>query len=198
MNSRKVIKKGIKIVFRLLVLPLYLLFRLLILFGNKDGIFQSFSQFISLFPGKFGIYVRAAFYHLACPNTSENISIGFLTIFSHQDTTIHEGVYIGPQCNIGMCTIGKKALIGSNVNILSGNKQHNFDNIDIRIQDQGGKYQKINIGENCWLGNCSVVMQGIADGCVIAAGSVVTKEINEEDSVLAGNPAKFIRSRNSD
>ena len=33
----------------------------------------------------------------------------------------------------------------------------------------------------------------IPNGCIIGVGSVVTKSIKEENSVLAGNPAKIVR-----
>lgn len=93
----------------LLMLPLYLLHRALAaLSGQRDASFQGFSQLVSLIPGKTGVYLRAAFYRLACSGTSDEISIGFLTVLSHWDTTIGRGVYIGPQCNIGKCAIGRK------------------------------------------------------------------------------------------
>lgn len=194
MNLKKAAKKFIKIVFRVIVLPLYLLFRLFAFLGNKDGVFQSFSQLFSLIPGKIGIYIRAAFYHMACPNTSDNISIGFLTILSHQNTTIHDGVYIGPQCNIGKCSIEKNTLLGSSVHILSGNKQHDFSDLNSPIQEQGGQYQKIHIGDDCWIGNGSIVMSHIPSKVIVAAGSVITKTPKTGD-IIAGNPSKIIRNR---
>ena len=52
----------------------------------------------------------------------------------------------------------------------------------------------ITVGKNCWLGGSVIVLPGvkIGDGCVIGAGSVVTKDI-PNDSVAVGNPAKVIR-----
>ena len=192
---KNIIKFLIKKIFILLALPCFLLFLLLNLFSKGESTFQSFSQLLSLIPGKIGIYLRAAFYHLACPDTSDNISIGFLTIFSHRDTVIEKGVYIGPQCNIGKCRIGADTMLGSGAHILSGNKQHNFEDIDTPMQQQGGQYQRVSIGRDCWLGNCAVVMADVADHSIIAAASVVTKAITETHSIYAGNPAKFIKSR---
>ncbi|UQG60433.1 acyltransferase [Marinobacter sp. M3C] len=155
---------------------------------------MSFSQGISLIPGKFGVYLRAAFYRLACPATSDEISVGFLTILSHRDTTIGRGVYIGPQSNIGKCTIGENTLIGSGVHILSGSRQHDFKDIKKPIQDQGGIFEKIRIGADCWLGNTSVVMANLEDHSILAAGSVLTKPSAKGD-VLVGNPAKCVNNR---
>jgi acetyltransferase-like isoleucine patch superfamily enzyme len=156
---------------------------------------MSFSQAISLIPGKIGIYIRAAFYRLACTDTSDEISVGFLTIFSHADTTIEKGVYIGPQCNIGMCTIGENTLLGSGVHILSGNKQHNFDDTEQSIQNQGGNFKKIRIGEDCWLGNASIALTDLPAHCILAAGSVYVKSVSETHSILAGNPARTLKAR---
>lgn len=195
MNIRHGIKRTVKTGFLIVVAPLYVLYRMLSLFGNKDGTFQSFSQLISLIPGKAGIYIRAAFYRLACPNTSDEISVGFLTIFSHRNTTIRHGVYIGPQCNIGMCEVGENTLVGSGVHILSGKNQHSFEDTTRPIRDQGGKFHKIEIGKDCWLGNNSVVMQPLADHTIIAAGSTVTKAIDREWQVVAGNPAVSVKQR---
>jgi acetyltransferase-like isoleucine patch superfamily enzyme len=54
--------------------------------------------------------------------------------------------------------------------------------------------QKVVIGPSCWLGFKSIVMKGVrlGDGCVVAAGSVVTKNF-EPFSVIGGNPASFIK-----
>jgi acetyltransferase-like isoleucine patch superfamily enzyme len=53
----------------------------------------------------------------------------------------------------------------------------------------------IAIGEDCWIGANSIVLKGIkiGDRSVIAAGSVVTTDI-DDDCVVAGNPARIIRS----
>lgn len=192
---RYMFKRTIKNVFLLLTLPLYALYLLLCLIGNQDGTFQSFSQALSLIPGKVGIYFRAAFYRLACSETSDDILVGFLTVFSHRDTSIHKGVYIGPQCNIGKCTIGENTLLGSGVHILSGKQQHQFDDPKLPIKEQGGVFEKIKIGSDCWIGNNSVVMCIIADHSIVAAGAIVTKDLTQEGTVVAGNPAVAISQR---
>lgn len=189
------LKQTVKLLFLLLVLPLLLLMELSALLRGKDPAFQAMSQFLSLIPGITGVYIRAAFYRLACPNTSDQISVGFLTVFSHRNTTIEAGVYIGPQCNIGKCIIGSDTMLGSGVHILSGNKQHNFDDIDTPMQQQGGAYQQVRIGKDCWLGNCAIVMADIADHSIVAAASVVTKAIAIPHSICAGHPAKVLKSR---
>jgi acetyltransferase-like isoleucine patch superfamily enzyme len=54
----------------------------------------------------------------------------------------------------------------------------------------------VKIGNHCWLGQRAMVMKGvtICDNVVIAAGAVVTKEI-EQGTLAAGVPAKTIFSK---
>lgn len=197
MTARHTVKFLFKKLFWVVALPLYGLYRILSVVGSRDGTFQAFSQLISLIPGKVGVYTRAAFYHLACPDTSDDISVGFMTVLSHADTTLSKGVYIGPQCNIGQCSIGRDTLIGSGVHILSGNQQHDFSQLDRPIKEQGGHFEKIRIEEDCWIGNGSIVMANVSAHSVIAAGSVAPKAIPPY-SIAAGNPARILRRRDDE
>ena len=194
MQARQTIKRLIKLLFLALAFPLYALYRLFALIDPSEATFQAFSQFVSLIPGRTGVFLRAAFYSLVFTDTSDETSIGFMTVFSHADTTLERGVYIGAQCNIGKCSIGEGTLLGSGVHILSGSRQHNFSDTDTPIQEQGGVFEKIRIGRDCWLGNTCVVMAELGDQSIVAAGSVVIKPVAEGD-IVAGNPAKKIRSR---
>lgn len=58
-----------------------------------------------------------------------------------------------------------------------------------------GMYLHTHIGRNCFIGGESIILPGITigDNCVIAAGAVVTKDV-EPRSIVAGNPGKVIRS----
>lgn len=183
-----------KLFFLGLALPLYALYRLLLIIDSSETTFQAFSQFVSLIPGKTGVYLRAAFYSLVFPDTADDTCIGFMTVFSHADTTLATGVYIGAQCNIGKCSIGEGTLLGSGVHILSGSRQHDFSDPDLPIQEQGGVFEKIRVGKDCWLGNSSVVMAELGDQSIVAAGSVVIKPVAAGD-IVGGNPANKIRSR---
>lgn len=58
-----------------------------------------------------------------------------------------------------------------------------------------GLYLHTRVGENCFIGGNSLILPGveIGDNCVVGAGSVVTKSVPPR-SVVAGNPAKVLRS----
>ena len=178
----------------ILIAPTLILYWLLRIFFKPDPLFAGFSQFLSLLPGKTGNYLRAGFYRYTMTLCSKDVVISFQVLFAQQDTEIDSGVYIGPNCNIGSCTLGKNTLLGSAVHIISGKKQHNFDDPGKFIKDQGGAFEKISIGEDCWIGNGAIILGNIGNKCVVGAGSVVIDDIPAY-SIVAGNPAKIIKSR---
>jgi acetyltransferase-like isoleucine patch superfamily enzyme len=113
------------------------------------------------------------------------------------------GISIGHRTGIGAraflagqggITIGNDVITGPNIQVFSEN--HNFNDLSISIKEQGVTKQATNIGNNCWVGGGVSILAGvtIGDGCVIAAGSVVTKSF-PANSVIAGVPAKIIKSR---
>ncbi len=187
------LKKIVSILCVVALLPLLLSFFILKLLIS-DNCFAAFSQFLSLLPGKVGSYLRVAFYRCTMTQCQPNTVIQFGSLFSQMDTEIEQGVYIGAQCNIGKSRIGKNTLIASGVNIMSGKNQHNFVDLNMPIQQQGGCFIKISIGEDCWIGNGALIMANIGDKCIVGAGSVVTEDI-PDFSVVVGNPAKVIKSR---
>ncbi len=176
------------------MLPLYLIYLILRIFIEKDSVFHGFSQLFSLFPGIPGNYMRKEFYRMTLKHCDSECAICFGTVISHTDSEIGKGVYIGPNCNLGTVKLEDNVTLGSNVHILSGKRQHNFSDITIPVQDQRGIYEKVSIGSDTWIGNSSVIMANIGKKCIIGAGSVVTKEI-EDYSIAAGNPARVIRKR---
>ena len=187
------IKKIVNLLSFIVISPLFLVYFALKITLNINC-FSGFSQFMSLFPGKVGSYLRVAFYRATMTKCEFNSVIHFGTLFSQEDTEISDGVYIGAQCNIGKSRIGKNTLIASGVHIMSGKNQHNFDDLETPIQQQGGVFEKITIGEDCWIGNGSLIMANIGNQCIVGAGSVVTKDV-PDFAIVVGNPATVVRYR---
>lgn len=192
---KNIIKQLIYTLAVLVMLPLTLIYFVLNYLLKSDSLFSSFSQLLSLLPGKLSCYLRAGFYRFSMQYCHPNARISFLALFSHRDTEIHSDVYIGPQCNIGKCKIESGVLLGSGVHIMSGKGQHNFSDLNTPIKDQGGSFEKVTIGENSWVGNGALIMANVGKRCVVAAGSVVINDI-EDFTIVAGNPAKVIKKIN--
>ena len=193
---RSIAKNFANFTFILLVMPIFILYKTIRLFTKSEKTFHGFSQFVSLFPGTFGEYIRKSFYYLTLKECSLNCCISFGVIITDSDSEIHSGVYIGTYCTLGKISIGKDTLLGSNVDVINGAKQHYIQRIDIPIREQGGEFPKVYIGEDCWIGNGSLIMENIEDKCVIGAKSVVTKPI-EAYSIAMGHPAKIVKKRSN-
>lgn len=113
-----------------------------------------------------------------------------------KDIRIDEYAYIGPGCTIGRGVhIGKYTMLANNVMIVGGD--HNFKSPELPIIFSGREgIKNTRIGNDCWIGAGSIIMAGITigDGAIVAAGSVVTKDV-PECAIYGGNPAKLIKKR---
>ena len=51
------------------------------------------------------------------------------------------------------------------------------------------------IGNKCWIGEAVRIQKRaiIPDNTIVGAGSIVTKKFTEENTIIAGNPAKIIK-----
>jgi acetyltransferase-like isoleucine patch superfamily enzyme len=96
----------------------------------------------------------------------------------------------------GGLTIGNNVRIAAHTTVIPAN--HNFDALDRPIRMQGSTATGISIGNDVWIGANCVILDGtkIADGCVIAAGSVVRGE-TQPYGIYAGVPARLKKFRGS-
>lgn len=129
--------------------------------------------------------------------------------FIHPYSNIGFNVKIGKGTRInGKCfisnetTIGNYCAIAHNFRVRHRNHSINYPNIQDYIQDRCGFTSlnvfkgKIKVGDGSWIGDNVTFLpgSGVGKGCVVGAGSVVTKEF-DDFSVIAGNPAILIRTR---
>jgi acetyltransferase-like isoleucine patch superfamily enzyme len=108
------------------------------------------------------------------------------------------GMKIGENCNIVTniaTTEGYLVSIGNNVTLSAGVVLITHDNsISKVLPNTTDLFGRINIGNNCFIGNRAMILYGVtlADNIIVAAGSVVTKSFTENGIIIGGNPAKKI------
>jgi acetyltransferase-like isoleucine patch superfamily enzyme len=95
----------------------------------------------------------------------------------------------------GGVEIGDRTLVGYNTMIFSAN--HRIPAGRGRIFDSGHDRKKVTIQHDVWIGAGCMIMPGvtIGEGAVVAAGSVVTKDV-APFTLVGGVPARVIRERN--
>jgi len=133
---------------------------------------------------------------------------GELLVFAHGGEIV-----IGDECYVGEDTriwsgksivIGNRVLISHGVNIFDG-QTHSLSakarNKHFRTIISSGHPTEINLGElpviiedDAWISCMSIILRGvhIGRGAVVAAGSVVTKDVPAW-SIVAGNPARILK-----
>lgn len=113
--------------------------------------------------------------------------------------TIGENTYIGELNNIrvagGFIKIGNNCMISQHVTIVSSNHGTKKDNLLVR-QSWSQENNFVIIEDDVWVGANSVILPGIVihKGAIIAAGSIVTRDVPEY-AIVAGNPARIIKYR---
>jgi acetyltransferase-like isoleucine patch superfamily enzyme len=109
-----------------------------------------------------------------------------------KDTRIGRNVFINQNCTIydlGGVMIGDDVMIGPNVSIITSG--HPLDPVSRRSVTIG---KPIVVERNVWIAAGATILGGVTIGenSVVAAGSVVTRDV-PRDSLVAGNPAQVIR-----
>jgi len=124
---------------------------------------------------------------------------------------IYPGVWITPGRNLtveddvdlakdvlitttGGVFIGKKTLVGYRTQILSSN--HTIPPVGEAFPISGDSHKPIYIANDVWIGANCIITAGVKidEGAVIAAGSIVTKDV-PKNAIVGGVPAKLIRYR---
>ena len=134
-----------------------------------------------------------------------NVNIGPYTIIEATGviSNLGLGCSIGNNSGLGAFSfvgaaggvrIGNDVIMGQRVSFHSEN--HNFDQLDLPIREQGISRQGIAVDDNCWIGANVVFLDGahVGSGSVVAAGAVV-RGVFPSNAIIAGVPAKLVRLR---
>ena len=128
--------------------------------------------------------------HRIFPTMGDGSRVGTpLTAVRPHMVNIGKNVVVMPGCLMmaaGGITIDDGAMIAANVQLISNN--HDL------YERQVITCKPVHIGKNAWIGAGATILPGITigDNAVVGAASVVTKDV-APDTIVAGNPARFIK-----
>jgi acetyltransferase-like isoleucine patch superfamily enzyme len=100
----------------------------------------------------------------------------------------------GIVCNEGSAVIlGPRCMVSYNVEIRNTDSHSIFD---AATGERINSAADVIVGEHVWLGAHSLICKGvsIARDVVVGQGSVVTKSIERPNCIVAGNPARVVRT----
>jgi acetyltransferase-like isoleucine patch superfamily enzyme len=157
-----------------------------------------YEQIFSRVPFTPGIWLRRFFLRCVGADIGDACIVGTrVHIVAPQQLCLRERTSISPgailDCRGGLF-IGASSMVGIQAILLTSS--HCFERTDVPMRDQGMRYAPVRIGEDVWIGARAVILSGvtIGRGSIIAAGAVVTKDI-EPFGIVAGVPAQVLRSR---
>lgn len=160
-----------------------------------DGISRAYNKLL-LMPS-----LRCSF-----ASCGENVTLGRRSEISGAGNIyIGHDVYLGPGATLlttrAKIRIGNYVMSGPNLTVVTGD--HRTDIVDRPMMELTDKDklpdndQDVVIGNDVWMGSGVTILKGvhISDHCVIAAGAVVTKDVEPEFSIWGGVPARCLGSR---
>jgi len=112
-------------------------------------------------------------------------------------------IKLGHRSQLGHCCridndveIGNDVMMGPDVVMMTNS--HETSRLDVPMIAQGPSPRKaIHVGNDVWIGTRVIILPGVSigDGAIVAAGSVVTRDV-PAFAVVAGVPARLIKYRN--
>jgi acetyltransferase-like isoleucine patch superfamily enzyme len=174
---------------------------LLLPFMDKKVLFSYYSFVTNLsyfFLDVFPPFLRNFIFRCIFQKVGNNVFIDYGCYFRYPSKMIiGNNVSINRKCGFYGSLLGGNYTIKIGENVAIGPEVTFFgaghDQSDLMLSDIGGN---IIIEDNVWIGGKSILLHGITigQGSIVAAGSVVTKDV-EPYSIIAGIPAKMIKRR---
>lgn len=136
-------------------------------------------------------------------SVGKNLNFHYGVIFHGTNKTIFgNDIDIGNGSILSMggveCMIGNNVMMGADVKLIT--IEHGYKDKAIPMQLQKSTYAPIVIENDVWLGDGVKVISGskplkISKGIIVSAGSIVTKNLDIENGIYVGSPARFLKSR---
>ena len=147
------------------------------------------------FVGEVARRVRASMGKLILDSCGQRVNIEKGASFSNRISLgDRSGIGLNAQLN-GAMEIGNDVMMGPDVVVYTLN--HSTERTDIPMSRQGFTEEKeVIIEDDVWIGARVIILPGVrvSQGSIIAAGSVVTKDVPPY-TIVGGAPAKVIKSR---
>lgn len=150
---------------------------------------------------------------LKCMALSSNCNFGIYNTFYEnviiRNSSFGDYVYVGPRTSIANAKIGSFCSIGPECSIGLGMHPTNYvstfpaffstakqGQITFVSENSYNEFETISIGNDVWIGTNVIILDGvkIGNGAIIAAGAVVTKDV-EPYVIVGGVPAREIKKR---
>ncbi len=116
-----------------------------------------------------------------------------------QNIIVGDNSHINLWCSVwagatNKIVLGKNLLMGPCVQIHCG---HHGTRLGTPMMEQEGSEEDIIIGDDVWLCGGAIITSGvkIANGVIVAANAVVTKDVTEENVIVGGVPARIVGKR---
>ncbi len=154
--------------------------------------FSGFNHAFAILPGVPGNWIRMEYYRRSLKRCGDNVQFKFGSFCQYYAAEVGDNVMFGCFNSIGEVKIGSDVIVGGFVNFLSGLHQHGHHRSAVPFWRQPGLGRvTIVVGNNVWIGSNACVAASIGSSVVVAAGSVVVREV-ESFVVVGGNPARKI------
>ncbi len=136
-----------------------------------------------------GNNISAIYASLHMENDDNAIEIG-------DGTTIHgrNASVVELAVDEGTCIrVGNDCMISNDVEIRSSDSHSVLDNNGNRLNPA----EDIIVFDHVWIGMRAMILKGtvIGNNCIVGAGSICNKNYEEENVLIAGNPAKIVKEK---
>lgn len=178
----------------LMVAPLGLSFELRRRLIGPERAYLELSERASRWPGVRGERMRNALHRRLGTHVGDAVIMRFGCVLKRPPVSIGRMTAIGHYVVIQHASIGEDCILSDHVVVYDGRRQHDIDRLDVPINAQGIRMERVIIGNDCLIGAHATILADVGNHCVVGAGSVVIEPVPDY-MIVAGNPARVIGDR---